>query len=282
MSAREGKVFLVGAGPGDPELLTLKAVRALAQADLVLCDALVPEAILAHARQGARIVHVGKRGGCKSTPQAFIERLMIAAARRGLAVVRLKGGDPLIFGRGAEEFDALRKAGIAYEVINGITSGLAAANALGISLTHRALCHGAVLVTGHEHEAASVDWAALARTGLPLVIYMGVARSARIQEALLAAGMPGHMPAAAVSNASRADERAIVTRLDRLASDMGAQGIESPAIVIVGEVARFAKGEAGLGDLPGSEHLLENLRHGTARRLGGDGIVSGMRVPLDA
>jgi uroporphyrin-III C-methyltransferase len=282
MSAHEGKVFLVGAGPGDPELLTLKAVRALAQADLVLCDALVPEAILAHARPGARIVHVGKRGGCKSTPQAFIERLMIAAARRGLTVVRLKGGDPLIFGRGAEEFEALRKASVAFEVINGITSGLAAANALGISLTHRALCHGAVLVTGHEHEAPSVDWAALARTGLPLVIYMGVARSARIQHALLAAGMPGSMPAAAVSNASRDNERAIVTRLERLAFDMSAHAIESPAIVIIGEVARFAMGDADPGGLLRGKHLLEDLRHGAARRLGGDGIVSGMRVPLDA
>jgi uroporphyrin-III C-methyltransferase len=240
MSTLEGKVFLVGAGPGDPELLTLKAVRALAAADLVLCDALVSEAILAHAKPGARIVHVGKRGGCKSTPQPFIERLMIAAARAGQAVVRLKGGDPLVFGRGAEECDALRTAGVAFEVINGITSGLAAANALGISLTHRALCHGAVLVTGHEHEGAFVDWAALARTGLPLVIYMGVARSAKIQGALLAAGMRGSMPAAAVSNASRRDERAIVTCLERLAPDMSAHGIESPAIVIVGEVARFA------------------------------------------
>jgi uroporphyrin-III C-methyltransferase len=124
-----GTVHLVGAGPGDPELLTLKAARILAGADLILCDALVSAEILAHAGPRARIVNVGKRGGCKSTPQAFIERLMIAAARRGLAVVRLKGGDPLIFGRGAEECAALRKAGIAYEVINGITAGLASPTA---------------------------------------------------------------------------------------------------------------------------------------------------------
>ncbi|HEX7558246.1 MAG TPA: uroporphyrinogen-III C-methyltransferase, partial [Usitatibacter sp.] len=197
--------------------------------------------ILAHAGPRARIVHVGKRGGCKSAPQAFIERLMIVAARRGLAVVRLKGGDPLIFGRGAEECAALRKAGVAFEVINGITAGLAAANALGISLTHRALCHGAILVTGHEGQGDPIDWAALARTGLPLVVYMGVARCAEIRDALRAAGMPAEMPAAVVSNASRDDERAIVTRLDRLPEDMASAGIESPAILIVGEIARSAR-----------------------------------------
>jgi uroporphyrin-III C-methyltransferase len=240
MSADPGKVFLVGAGPGDPELLTLKAVRVLAHADLVLADALVSDAILAHVAPQARIVRVGKRGGCKSTPQAFIERLMIAAARCGLAVVRLKGGDPLVFGRGAEECEALRREGIAFEVVNGITAGVAAANALGISLTHRALCHGAILVTGHEREHATVDWAALARTGMPLVIYMGVARCAGIRAALLAAGMAGTMPAAAVSNASRDDERVVVTCLERLSIDLEAHGIGSPAIVIVGEVARDA------------------------------------------
>jgi uroporphyrin-III C-methyltransferase len=243
MSPSAGKVFLVGAGPGDPDLLTLKAARVLAGADLVLCDALVSEEVLAHASPRARIVHVGKRGGCKSTPQAFIERLMIAGARRGLAVVRLKGGDPLIFGRGAEECAALRKAGIAFEVVNGITAALAAANSLGISLTHRALCHGAVFVTGHEGAGAPIDWAALARTGLPLVIYMGVARCDEIRGALLAAGMPGATPAAVVSNASREDERAVITCLDALAADIRANAIASPAILIVGEVARSACAE---------------------------------------
>jgi uroporphyrin-III C-methyltransferase len=236
-----GTVYLVGAGPGDPELLTLKAVRVLAQADLVLCDALVSREVLAHARSGARIVHVGKRGGCKSTPQAFIERLMVAGARRGLTVVRLKGGDPLVFGRGAEECAALRRAGIAFEVVSGITAGVAAAAALGISLTHRALCHGAVLVTGHEGPGAPVDWKALVLTGLPLVIYMGVARCGAIREALLAAGMPATTAAAAVSNASRADERVAFTNLDRLARDLESNRIESPAILILGEVVSVRK-----------------------------------------
>src|ERR1700738_2733987 len=127
-----GKVYLVGAGPGDAELLTLKAVRGLGLADLVLVDDLVSDEVLAFARPGARIVHVGKRGGCKSTPQAFIERLMISEARQGRVVARLKGGDPFIFGRGGEECEALRAKGVEHEVVNGITAGMAAATALGI------------------------------------------------------------------------------------------------------------------------------------------------------
>lgn len=243
--ARCGRVYLVGAGPGDPELLTLKAVRVLGEADVVLCDALVADAILAYASPGARIVRVGKRGGCKSTPQEFIERMMVAEARRGCTVVRLKGGDPLIFGRAAEECEALHRAGIEFELVNGITSGLAAATALGISLTDRALCHGAILVTGHEREGARTDWDALARTGMPLVIYMGVARCEDIRRALIAAGMPPATPAAVVGNASRAHERTVVTTLERLAIDMRIREIASPAVVIVGEVVRSAHRAAG-------------------------------------
>jgi uroporphyrin-III C-methyltransferase len=236
---RRGFVYLVGAGPGDPELLTLKAVKALKRADVVLCDDLVADEVLANARPDARVVRVGKRGGCKSTPQEFIERLMVAEARAGRIVVRLKGGDPMVFGRGGEECATLAAAGIAFEVVNGITSGFAAMTALGIPLTHRALCHGAILVTGHGNE---VDWAALARTGMPLVIYMGVARCEEIQQALLEAGMPGSMPAAAVANATRPDQREVATRLDRLAAELRAGGIGSPAILVIGEVARSAAG----------------------------------------
>ena len=237
--SRAGFVYLVGAGPGDPELLTLKAVKALKRADVVLCDDLVSDEVLAHARPDARVVRVGKRGGCKSTPQEFIERLMVAEARAGRIVARLKGGDPMVFGRGGEECATLAAAGIAFEVVNGITSGVAAVTALGIPLTHRALCHGAILVTGH---GKAVDWAALARTGMPLVIYMGVARCEEIQRGLLEAGMPGSMPAAAVANATLPDQREIATRLDRLAADLRTGGIGSPAILVIGEVARSAAG----------------------------------------
>jgi uroporphyrin-III C-methyltransferase len=235
-----GKVYLVGAGPGDPDLLTLKAVKALARADVVLCDDLVADAILAHARPGARIVHVGKRGGCRSTPQEFIERLMVAEARQGRTVVRLKGGDPMIFGRGGEECAALRASGIEHEVINGITSGLAAATSAGIPLTHRGLCHGAILVTGHEGRGRATDWAALVRTGLPLVIYMGVARAASLQSALLAAGMAADMPVAVIANATRPEEAALLTRLSTMERVLREAGIASPAIIVAGEVAALA------------------------------------------
>jgi uroporphyrin-III C-methyltransferase len=258
-----GKVYLVGAGPGDPELLTIKAVKAIARADVVLVDDLVSDAVLDYARADARLVHVGKRGGCQSTPQAFIERLMVAEARRGLTVVRLKGGDPFVFGRGGEECEALAAAGIDCEIINGITAGLAAPTALGIPLTHRDACHGAVFVTGHAGEGASEpDWRALVATGMPLVIYMGVSRSDTIQQALIAAGMRTDMPVAIVQNATRDNERTIVTTLARLATDIRAHRIGSPAIMIVGETVRYAKaGVTGL-DAPA-------LRRETGHHAGG-------------
>jgi len=225
-----GKVFLVGAGPGDPDLLTLKAVKVLKRAEVILCDDLVHEDVLAHARPDARIVRVGKRGGRASTSQEFIDHLMIAEARRGRVVVRLKGGDPMIFGRGGEECEALRAAGIDFEVVNGITSGLAAATAIGAPLTHRDVCQGTILVTG-----TAQDWEALVRTRMPLVIYMGVARCAEIVRALLAAGLPPTTPAAAVANATRPDETSLVTRLDRLVNDMQRARIASPAVLLVGQ-----------------------------------------------
>ncbi|HUP30555.1 MAG TPA: uroporphyrinogen-III C-methyltransferase [Usitatibacter sp.] len=236
-----GRVYLVGAGPGDPDLLTLKAVKALQCAEVVLCDDLVGDEILEHVNPAARIVHVGKRGGCKSTPQAFIERLMVAEALRGNVVVRLKGGDPSIFGRGGEECEALRRAGIEHEVINGITSGLAAATALGIPLTHRALCHGAILVTGHAGEGGKVDWSALAATGFPLVIYMGARHVKEICRELIQGGMASSTPAAAVSNATRDTQRSVLTCLRTLPRDMEAAGIDSPCILIVGEIAALAE-----------------------------------------
>jgi uroporphyrin-III C-methyltransferase len=238
-----GKVWLVGAGPGDPELLTVKAARVLGACDVVLADDLVSDGVLALAAKSARIVHVGKRGGCKSTPQAFIEKLLVAQARAGNIVVRLKGGDPFIFGRGGEECATLRAAGIDYEVVNGITAGVAAATAIGVPLTHRAHCHGAIFVTGHPGEGGEVDWANLAATGLPLVIYMGSKRAAQISASLQAAGMPAHTPAAVVSQATHDDERAEVTTLDGLAA--AATRLRGPSILIVGEIVREAHRNAG-------------------------------------
>jgi uroporphyrin-III C-methyltransferase len=239
-----GRVTLVGAGPGDPELLTLKAIRAIRAATVLLVDDLVGDGVLRYARRSARIVRVGKRGGRVSTSQVFIERLMVAEALRGETVVRLKGGDPMLFGRGGEEVEHLRAHGIEVEVINGITSGLAAATAIGVPLTHRAHAHGVIFVTGHARDgAAGPDWAALgaaASLGLTLVIYMGVASAATIQHGL-AHGLGGETPVALIQDASRPAQRDWRTTLAQLAATVQNEGIRSPAIIVVGDVARAAE-----------------------------------------
>ncbi len=235
-----GKVWLVGAGPGDPELLTLKAVRALGEADVVVCDDLVNPEILAHAPQ-ARVVRAGKRGGCKSTPQAFIEKLMVRCAKRGLTVVRLKGGDPFVFGRGGEEMLALAAAGIEVEVVSGITSGIGATAALGIPVTHRDIARGVTFLTGHSHDGAEPDWAALIQSRTTLVIYMGVANLPRIAKALAAAGMQPSMPAAAIQNGTTADQRKVISTLANIEAAVVRAGLASPAILVFGEVVALAR-----------------------------------------
>ena len=249
----QGYVTLVGAGPGDPDLLTIKAVKAIAAADVVLIDDLVNPEILSHARAGVRVVEVGKRGGCASTPQAFIERLMLSEARAGLHVVRLKGGDPYLFGRGGEERAYLRSHGVRVEVVPGISSGLAAPSAIGVPLTHRSWSQGAIFVTGHGKDVASEpNWSALAQSGLTLVIYMGVARVAAIQAGLLAGGMAPGMPVAVVQSASRDTQRQLLSTLAALPADLHASGLASPAIIVVGEVVRCADAwdAHGLSSLP--------------------------------
>ena len=262
---KQGTVTLVGAGPGDPELLTLKAVRAIRRATVLLVDDLVGDGVLRYARRSARVHHVGKRGGGQCaprpplaavvpqgerpslgrldarpcTPQAFIEKLMIAEAHRGEHVVRLKGGDPFVFGRGGEECERLRAAGVEVAVVNGITSGLAAATALGVPWTHRLHARGVILVTGHAREGgAAPHWPTLgaaAAQGLTLVVYMGVAQLEAIA-AGLAEAMPTHTPAALVQGASTAAERRLVSTLGRIAADAAAAAIASPAVLIVGDV----------------------------------------------
>lgn len=250
MSARSsGRVQLVGAGPGDPELITLKALRALREADVVLHDDLVGEAILDHVRRDARVIAVGKRGGCRSTPQAFIEQLMIREARAGHRVVRLKGGDPFVFGRGGEEVAALHAAGIDVEVIPGITAGLAAPAAVGIPVTHRDCAHGVALVTGHAAEGsdAEPDWDALARSGLTLVIYMGMTRAAALRDRLLAAGLSPDRPVAVIAHATRATQQHVASTLGSFVEAAAAAGLASPAIIVVGDVAALAAGAADYG-----------------------------------
>src|SRR3954467_9321000 len=175
-----GKVFLIGAGPGDPELMTLKAARALGMAHVILIDELVSRGCLAHARSDARGGEVGKRGGCASTPQQFIERLMVLHAKKGKIVARLKGGDPFVFGRGGEEMQALIAAGVQVEVIPGITAGIGVPATLGIPVTHRSLARGVTFVTAHTRDGSEPNWQVLARSGATLVIYMGIARLAHI------------------------------------------------------------------------------------------------------
>ena len=240
----QGSVTLVGAGPGDPELLTLKAVRAIRQATVLLVDDLVSDEVVALADRAVRIVFVGKRGGCRSTPQAFILKRMVSEARAGQRVVRLKGGDPFIFGRGGEELDHLRAAGIEASVVNGITAGLAAANALGVALTHRTHAQGVIWVTGHaRHDGPGTDWRALAATAhsarLTLVIYMGVSGVRGLQEGLLT-GLPPGTAVAVVQDASLPTQRFITTTLTDLADAVAAERITSPAIIVVGDVTRAA------------------------------------------
>lgn len=234
-----GRVTLVGAGPGDPELLTFKAARAIGRATVLLIDDLISEGVLAFASASARIVHVGKRGGCKSTPQAFIDRLMLAEALNGEEVVRLKGGDPFMFGRGGEEAERLRAHGIGVDVVGGITSGMAAAAALGVPLTHREHAHGVIFVTGHARaEGSTLDWPTLgaaAAQGLTLVIYMGVSSIDDLARGLLQS-LPGATPAAVVQHASLPQQRTLHATLNALAAAVHDERIGSPAIVIVGDV----------------------------------------------
>ncbi|MBC7501290.1 MAG: uroporphyrinogen-III C-methyltransferase [Herminiimonas sp.] len=245
----QGKVFLVGAGPGDPELLTIKAAKAIASASVILIDDLVNPAVLDHAAPDARIINVGKRGGCKSTPQEFIERLMIVEAQAGHCVVRLKGGDPFMFGRGGEEREHLQAAGIEVDVINGISSGLAAPAAIGIPLTHRDWSQGAVFVTGHgKTKESNPDWALLAQLNLTLVIYMGVARCAQIQQALLDGGKPASTPVAVVHSATGAAQAHLITTLGELAPALVQSNIGSPSIIVIGDVVRCATA-ASIADL---------------------------------
>ena len=234
-------VTLVGAGPGDPELLTLKAVKAIAAATVLLVDDLVSDAITAYASPAARIIHVGKRGGCKSTPQAFIEKLMLQEALNGENVVRLKGGDPFIFGRGGEEVEHLRQQGVNVTVVNGITAGLAGVTSLGVPLTHRAHAHGVLFITGHAKQGATdaVDWAALSHTAaqakLTLVIYMGMSGAAQLQAALMQ-GLNPNTPVAVVQHVSLPTQRHVVCTLGTLHHTVVRNQMVSPSVIVVGDV----------------------------------------------
>jgi uroporphyrin-III C-methyltransferase len=243
---KTGTIRLVGAGPGDPELLTIKALKALQAADVVVHDGLVSEAILELAPAAAQRISVAKRKSRHSYSQDEINRMLVAFAREGLEVVRLKGGDPFIFGRGGEELEAAREAGVPCQVIPGVTSALAAGASAGAPLTHRGAAQAVTFVTGHAAKggAPDLDWEALAKANHTVVIYMGLSMAAPIAERLMAAGRAGETPALIVENASLPEERRITTTLSGLAEAAGA--LAGPALLIVGEAMALARaGEGG-------------------------------------
>src|SRR3984957_9386226 len=243
---RRGKIYLAGAGPGDPELLTVRAHRLLGQAGLVLHDDLVPPPILSLAGAGAEIVNVGKRCGAKSITQEEIHARMIQASRQGLVVLRLKSGDPGIFGRLAEEMDALDAAGIDYEVVPGVTAGIAAAASLGISLTDRRKSARVVIVTGHKpyaEQAGAIDWKSLAREDATLVIYMPGHEFEQLRGELLASGLAQETPAVIVSCASTPEQREQFTTVGNLTS---VTHFEAPSVLLIGRSLEGADEKARL------------------------------------
>jgi uroporphyrin-III C-methyltransferase len=236
-----GEVWLAGAGPGDPGLLTLHAANALNQADIILYDALVHEAVLRLARPGVTLEFAGKRGGRPSPEQRDITERLIELAREGNRVLRLKGGDPFVFGRGGEEALGLVNAGIPFRIIPGVTAGLAGLAYANIPATTRETNHGVILVTGQYAAGieGGLEWSALVRTRLPIILYMGMRRLAEIAGSLMANGASPDLPAAVVQDATTPEQRVLVSSLARVAEDAAAQGFGSPAIIAIGEMVRL-------------------------------------------
>lgn len=237
-----GKVYLVGAGPGAPELITVKGLRCLRAADVVIYDRLVAPDLLAEARAEAELIFAGKQPGCHQLPQAEINRLLIEHARRGRLVVRLKGGDPFVFGRGGEEAEALAQAGIPFEVVPGVSAALAVPAYAGVPVTHRGLASLVTVVTGHKErgtEASAVDWRTLARVGGTLVILMGVKTLPQIVAELQAGGLDPATPALVVEWGTLPRQRAVQGRLAEIAERAAQAAVRAPAVIVVGEVVRL-------------------------------------------
>jgi uroporphyrin-III C-methyltransferase len=248
----QGRVHLVGAGPGDPELLTLRAARLLAQADVVVYDYLVSPEVMDLVAPTAQRIYAGKQRNRHSLPQESINALLVRLARQGRDVVRLKGGDPFIFGRGGEEMQALAEAGIAIEVVPGITAACGVSCYAGIPLTHRDYAQACVFVTGHLQDGTTgLDWAALARPRQTVVIYMGLGALDEICAKLVAHGVSAEMPAAVVEKGTTLDQRVVTGNLCNLASRVTAGGLESPCLIIVGEVVRLRDSLAWFGPAQG-------------------------------
>jgi uroporphyrin-III C-methyltransferase len=245
-----GFVYLVGAGPGDPELLTLRAVAALQKADAIVYDRLVHPGALAHAAPHTRLLYVGKEGGGAQVPQAEINELLVSQARLGRTVVRLKGGDPFVFGRGGEEALALEAARVPYAVVPGVTSGIAAPALAGIPVTHRTLSASVTFATCTRADGG-VDWAHLAGAGT-LVLFMAGAKIGEVCAGLIAAGKAASTPSAIIESASLPEQRVTTAPLGELGAAAAATGIGSPALLVIGEVVALREQLASLGQLPAS------------------------------
>lgn len=234
----EGKVYLIGAGPGDPELLTLKALRLLQSADVIVYDRLVSPEIMSLIPRGARLIDVGKMPKCHKVPQDQINTILVQEAKRGLCVVRLKGGDPLIFGRGSEEAAELRLHGIAVEYVPGITSAQGAACSTGVPLTHRGLATSVRYVTGHRAKDATLDldWASLANQDTTLVVYMGAMNMEEIAGELISHGLPASIPAMAIASATTPREQRLVSTLGQLSGALDRSDLIAPILVVIGHV----------------------------------------------
>ena len=255
MMANVGTVHIVGAGPGDPELLTLKAHRLLAEADVVVYDRLVAPEVLDLAPPGAMRIYAGKAAGQHHLPQAEINALLVRLAQAGREVVRLKGGDPFIFGRGSEEARHLARAGIPFTVVPGITAATGCAAAAGIPLSHRGVASGVRFVTGHCRDDAELDldWRGLADPDTTLVVYMGLANLSLFAERLIAAGLAPSTPAAAVAEGTTAREHGCRTTLAGLPEAVAAAGLKAPVLLIVGQVVALADAWSWLADGPAAE-----------------------------
>jgi uroporphyrin-III C-methyltransferase len=237
-----GFVSLVGAGPGDPDLISVKGLRRLRAADVVVYDALVNRALIGECRAAAELIDAGKRAGRQSQSQEAINALLIARARAGRQVVRLKGGDPFVFGRGGEEAEALQAAGVAWEVVPGVSSAVAVPAYAGIPVTHRTYAASFAVVTGHEDPARTssrIDWSALAKGVDTLVFLMGVGRLATITANLIAHGRPANTPAAVIHWGTTCAQQTIVGSLATIAAEVARAGLEPPATLVVGEVVRL-------------------------------------------
>ena len=248
-----GRVYLVGAGPGDPGLLTARALELIAEADVVLYDRLIPASALDGARADAELLFVGKEGGGPSVPQEQTEAVMVARAQEGKAVVRLKGGDPFVFGRGGEEALTLRGAGIGFEIVPGVTAGVAASAYAGIPVTHRGVASAVALITGHEDpdkDETAIDWHALAAFPGTLVLYMGVRRLPHIAASLIAAGRSPSEAAAVIEKGTLPGQRTVSATLETIAEAVAQSGIRPPSITVVGPVAALAEDLAWLAPSP--------------------------------